>query len=96
MPADLDAAAVSVHVAEAADVHEDVEAELLAGAEGAQHFVVLAAMAQAEVDDFAAVSLPEPAAPAVPGGKNVGMLVEQRGCDFDFERLFVQQIDDGF
>jgi hypothetical protein len=37
---DLDAAAMAVHVAEAADVHENVEAELLARGEGAQQFVV--------------------------------------------------------
>jgi hypothetical protein len=53
----LDAAAVTVHVAEAPGVHEDVEAELLAGAEAAQHFVVLAAMAQAKVNDLAPESL---------------------------------------
>jgi hypothetical protein len=41
---DLHAAAVAVHVAEAAQVHEDIEAEALPGGEGAQQFVVLAAM----------------------------------------------------
>ena len=40
----LDAAAVPVHVAEAADVHKNVEAKLLTGAERAQHFIVLAAI----------------------------------------------------
>jgi hypothetical protein len=54
---DLDAAAMAVHVAEAADVHENVEAELLAGGKRAQQFVVLPAMAQAKVDDFAAPRL---------------------------------------
>ena len=53
----LDAAPVAVHVAEAARIHQDVEAELLPGAEAAQHFVMLAAMAQAEVDDLAPESL---------------------------------------
>src|SRR5208283_5529064 len=52
---DLNAAAMAVHVAEAADVHENVEAELLSGGEGTQQFIVLAAMAQAEVDDFVAL-----------------------------------------
>jgi hypothetical protein len=52
----LDAAAMTVHVAEATGVHEDVEAELLPGAEAAQHFVVLAAMPQAKVDDLAPIS----------------------------------------
>jgi hypothetical protein len=41
---------MAVHVAEAADIHENVEAELLSGGELAGQFVVLAAMAQAEVD----------------------------------------------
>src|SRR6266478_1610883 len=36
---DLDTAAVAVHVTEAANVHQDVEAELLARAEGAKHLV---------------------------------------------------------
>ena len=44
---------MAVHVAEAARVHEDVEAELLPSAEAAQHFVVLAAMTQAEINDLA-------------------------------------------
>ncbi len=49
---DLGAAPMAVHVTEAADVHEDVEAETLAGVEGAEGFVVAAAVAEAEVDDF--------------------------------------------
>src|SRR5205807_8704498 len=53
---DLDAAAVPVHVAEAAGIHEDVEAELLPRAEAAQHLVVLAAMPQPHIND-----LPPPA-----------------------------------
>ncbi len=44
---DLHAAAMAVHVAEAADVHENVEAQGGSGVEGAQGLVVLAAMAQA-------------------------------------------------
>ena len=50
----LDAAPVTVHIAEAADIHQDVEAELLSGAERAQHFIMLAAMPQSQVDDLAA------------------------------------------
>ena len=49
---DLRAAAMAVHVAEAADVHEDVEAEGGSGMEGAERFVMLAAMAEAELDDL--------------------------------------------
>ncbi len=49
---DLGAAAMAVHVAKAADVHEDVKAEGVAGVEGAQGFVVSAAMAEAKGDVF--------------------------------------------
>ena len=49
---DLHAAAMAVHVAEAADVHQDVEAELLSGAVSARDFVEAAAMPQAHIDDF--------------------------------------------
>jgi hypothetical protein len=49
---DLRAAAMAVHVAEAADVHEDVEPEGGSGVEGAEGFVVAAAVAQAELDDL--------------------------------------------
>ena len=93
---DLDAAAVAVHVAEAADVHEDVEAELLAGAERAQHFVVLAAMTQAQIDDLAPATFARDlhGLPNLPVGM-MAVLVNQRGREFDFERLFIEQIDDG-
>src|SRR5207244_10940438 len=50
---DLNASAVAVHVAEATDVHENVEAELMPGAEGAKHFIVVAAVAGAESYDLA-------------------------------------------
>ena len=49
---DLRAAAMAVHIAEAPDVHEDVEAQGGAGTKGAKKLVVAAAMAGAEVDDF--------------------------------------------
>ena len=81
-------AAVAVHVAEAADVHEDVEAEGGAGVEGAEGFVVVAAVAQAEFDDLRDSG-------AWKGGDyvadlTVGMMagpVEQGGGEFDFERF---------
>ena len=70
---DLDAAAVAVHVAEAADIHQDVEAELLSGAERPQHLVMAAAMAQPEVDDLAANAVrPRPAPPGESAGRNNG------------------------
>ena len=43
---------MAVHIAEAADVHQNVEAELLAGAETAQHFVMASAMAEAGSNNF--------------------------------------------
>ena len=65
------------------------------GAEAAQHFVVLAAMAQAKVDDLAPVSLARnlQRLPDLPIGM-VAVLVKQRGRDLHFERLLVEQIDD--
>ena len=54
---DLNAAPVTVHVAEAPDIHQNVEAELLAGAEGPEHFVMLSSMAQSGCDDFTTTGL---------------------------------------
>ena len=92
--ADLNAAAVAVHVAEAANIHQDVEAELLSGAEGPQHFVVAAAMAQSQVDDLAANDF----ARGFDRQANlaigiVAVLVNQRSRQFDLEQLFFQKID---
>jgi hypothetical protein len=47
---------MAMHVAEAADIHEDIEAKLLSDGELTGQFIVLAAMAKAEVNDFAAAS----------------------------------------
>jgi len=44
---DLRATAVTMHIAESAYVHEYVEAKALTGVEGAEEFVMLAAMAEA-------------------------------------------------
>src|SRR5208337_5674172 len=83
---DLHAAAVPVHVAEAADVHEDVEAELLAGGEGTRQFVVLAAMAEAKVDDLAAARLARcfNCSAELPVGI-MALAVKQRAGNFDLE-----------
>jgi hypothetical protein len=90
---DLDAAAMAVHIAEAADVHENVEADLLAGGKGTQQFVVLPAMAQAKIDDFAATRLA--------GGfdrmaqlpvRIMTVSVNKRGGEFDLEGVGVQRI----
>jgi hypothetical protein len=43
---------MTVHVAEPANVHVDVEAQRGAGMEGAQRFVVAAAMLKANFDDL--------------------------------------------
>src|SRR5262249_36674570 len=53
----LDATPVAVHVAEATDVHENVEAELLPGTEAAQHLVVASAMAQTGIYYFSPTTL---------------------------------------
>src|SRR5208337_4894464 len=91
---DLDAAAMAVHVAEAADVHEDVETELLARGEGTQQFVVAAAMAQAKVDDFAAARLAGRLYrfAKLPVGIMTVAVNERRG-EFDLERVIINQID---
>src|SRR5208337_2740561 len=55
----LHAAAVAMHIAESADVHEDVEFERLARGKLAQQFVVTAAMTRAQRYDFVAALLTE-------------------------------------
>ncbi len=94
--ADLDAAAVAVQVAIGADIHQDVEAELLPGGESAQKLVVLATVAQAEVDDFVAPRLAQTfhRLANLPVGM-MAMLVEQRGGEFDLEGLVFEQHDGG-
>ncbi len=49
---DLHTAAMAVHVAEAANVHQDVEAEALPGVEGARDFIEAPAMPHAQFDDL--------------------------------------------
>ena len=85
-----------VHVAIAAQVHQDVEAELLSGAERAQYFVVLAAMPQSEVDDLAAnvfaCTLDRLANLSI---GIMAVLVNQRSGQFHFEWFSVEQINRG-
>src|SRR5205823_14479854 len=82
--ANLNTAAMAVHIAKAADIHEDVEAKALASREGAQQLIVFAAMFGAQSDDLV------PAA----GGERFNfltnlpisimrVLVEQSGGEFD-------------
>ena len=83
---DLSDAAMAVHVAEAADVHEDVEAEGGTGVKDAEGLVVFAAVLQAEFDDFRN-------ARGWKAGDYVAYLtigvvagpVDQGGGEFDFE-----------
>ncbi len=90
---DLDAAAVAVHVAEAADVHEDVEAELLAGGERTRHLVVAAAMAQAEVDDFTALRFASRSdCLAKLPIRIMTVTVQERGGKLDLERVVSRRI----
>ena len=85
---DLRAAAMAVHVAEAADVHENVEAKGGAGVKGAKGLIVPAAVLQAQLDDFgdagggqAGDEVANLAVGVVAGG------VEEGGGELDFERL---------
>ena len=82
-----------VHVAEAARIHENVEAELLPRAESAQHLIVPAAMPQPQVDNLPPPSfarhlhrLPNLAI------RMMAMLVEERSRNLHFERLFIEQV----
>ena len=91
---DLDATAMAVHVAEAADIHEDIEAQALARGELAQQLVVAAAMTGADGDDLVAPCLFQRGDLA--GDLAIGVMagaVKQRRGQIDFERLFVDQID---
>src|ERR1700674_3426466 len=86
-------AAWAVHHAKAADVHQNVEAELLASGERTRHLVVAAAMAQAEVDDFATARLARGS--DCLANLTVGVMtvaVQERGGEFDFERIFAARI----
>src|SRR5438874_1192743 len=46
-----------MHVAEAPQVHDNIEAQALPGSEGTQHFIVASAMPKAEVNDLAPARL---------------------------------------
>ena len=77
---------MAVHVAEAADIHEDVEPESCSGVESAKRLVVLAALPQPDFDNFQNRGVGETgqkvadlAVGVVAGG------VEERGGELDFE-----------
>ena len=91
---DLNASAVAVHVTKTANVHQDVEAEVLAGAEAAKHFVVASTMTQARRNDLATPRFAE----ALYRVTNlpvriIAVLIEQCGCEFHFERLVIEEVD---
>ena len=54
----LRAAAVAMHIAKAAYVHQDVKLELLPRVEAPQKFVMPSAMPHAQVDDLARAASP--------------------------------------
>src|SRR5581483_10096670 len=93
--ANLDAAPVAMHIAKAADVHQDVEAELLSGTESTRHLIMLAAVAEPEFDDLAmhlgAKRVEFIANLAI---RIVTVLIKQRGSQFQLKRIVVQQIDE--
>src|SRR5438270_10930680 len=84
---------MTVHVTEAADVHENVKPEPLAAMEGAQQFVVPAAVANTQINDFSPLGRAERLHPLadLPVGIMAGR-VEQGSSDFNFKRLFFKQI----
>src|SRR5437899_9418217 len=91
---DLRAAPMTMHVAEAADVHQNVEAETLAGVERAQQLVVPAAMAQAKINDLATFGGRKSLHPLLHLAiRIVTAGVNQRGCHLDFEVSLFDQIN---
>src|SRR5262245_61308285 len=87
---------MTVHIAESANIHQDVESELLSGAERSWHLIVLTPMAQAEINNllpFFSSARPERLTNLAIG--IMTMLVEQGSCELNFQRVFIQQIDDG-
>ena len=90
---DLHAAPVAVHVAEPANVHQDVESELLPRGKSAQHLIVFAAIAQAEINDFPASCIPR---------RNhrlanlpvriMTVLVKERRCELNLDFILIEQI----
>src|SRR5690242_12045494 len=90
----LHAAAVPMHIAEAADIHQNVEAELLSSAKRTQHFIVLAAVLEPNVDNVTAngfwCSLHCLTNLAI---GIMTVFVDQSGRQLDLQRLFIEQIN---
>ncbi len=90
----LHAAAMAVKIAVGANVHQNVEAELLPRAVGAQQLVMAPAMAHAEIDDLLAPRLvqAEHRLAQLPVGM-ARVFVQQRRRQLDLQRLLIEQID---
>ena len=90
--ADLYAPAMPMHIAEAANIHQNVEAELLARAKCPLHLIVAPAMAQSHINNFVSDrfsrSLNRLANLAI---RIMTVLVNQRCRQFDFERFVIEQ-----
>src|SRR5260370_17805225 len=83
-----------MHVAEAADVHENVKAKALAGVELAQQLVMPATMAQPEIDDLIALRGCETF--HYLANLAIGVVasrIDQGGCQLDLQRRIFHQID---
>src|SRR6185437_15161960 len=78
---DLHAAPMTMHVAEAADIHQNVKAQRLAGCELAQQLIMTYAMMNAEVDDLRAARFAERAnlPPNLPVGIMTGAVQQRAG-----------------
>src|SRR5207248_2736596 len=92
---DLNAAAMPMHIAEAAQVHADIKAELLPRGKCAWQLVMLAAMAQSKIDDLAALRVAERLHACLDLPITIkASLVEERGRQLHVKRLpLIEQID---
>src|SRR5581483_4321621 len=91
---DLNAAAMTVHIAKSADVHEDVEAELLTSAKWPEDLIVLAAVPKAEFNDL----LPSIRARGLHcladlTVRIITVFVQKRGRQLHFERFGIEQVN---
>ena len=89
----LHAAAMAMHVAEAANIHQNVEAQLVAGREGTRQLIMATAMARAEQEQLLAPRRIERS--NVVANLAVGIVagaVEQRGDDFNLDRFALRAV----
>src|ERR1700689_3682027 len=87
---ELNTTAMAMHVAKAANIHQDIETESLSGVKGAQQFIMLAAMAQSEINDLAAPCFSGRSDCFAPLPVGVmAMLINERRREFDFEVILI-------